>query len=385
MQKRKDIEMKIIKGIYADAKVFTTNHKQTGLEPYAEAQLQLLCDNKAAEGCKIRVMPDVHPGKVGTIGLTMTVGKRILPNLVGADIGCGITMIKLKQKKAEYQKLDCVIRDHIPAGFAIRRNAHRYGNQIDLTQLCCYPSIRTEKALCSLGTLGSGNHFIELDTDEAGAIYLVVHSGSRHLGQEVTEHYLRKGQDCLKKQGETVPYELTWLEGDLMQQYLHDLQVVQKFAAWNREAILDEIIKGMKWKLTDRFSCIHNYVEENDNELILRKGAIAAGKGDCVIIPVNMRDGILVGKGKGNPDWNQSAPHGAGRILKREDVKGNYTVSQYKKEMQGIYSSCIGADTLDEAPFSYRRISEIQEVIGDTVTVETILHPLYNYKAGGKA
>ena len=376
--------MRTVNGIYASAKIFTTNNKQTAVDDYAIAQLQMLCDNEASKGSVIRVMPDVHPGKVGTIGLTMTVGERILPNLVGIDIGCGMTLAELRTSKIEFQKLDTVIRNHIPSGFAIRSKLHRFAEEIDLSELRCHQSIRPEKALYSLGTLGSGNHFIELDTDEDGTRYIVLHSGSRHLGKEVTEYYLKEGQKYLKKHGLQVPYELTWLDGTLKEDYLHDLQIIQQFAALNREIMLDELVKGMKWKVSDSYSCIHNYVDCSESTPVLRKGAISAKQNEPVIIPINMRDGILLGTGLGNADWNFSAPHGAGRIMMREDIKQHYTVSAYKAEMKGIYSTCIGKDTLDEAPFAYRPVEDIAEVIKDTVNIDKKIRPLYNFKAGGQ-
>lgn len=376
--------MKIINGVYASAKVFTVD-SENPMDDYAAAQLQMLCDNPASQGCKIRVMPDVHPGKVETIGLTMTVGNRILPNLVGIDIGCGMSLVKIKQKKIEYQKLDRVIREEIPVGFKIRKQPHHYSEGFDLSELYCGRSIRKEKAVLSLGTLGGGNHFIEADQDDNGNLYLVIHSGSRHLGKEVTEFYLREGQRELKAKGVEVPYEMTYLEDGLMEAYLHDLMIVQEFAERNRAAMMDVILKGMKWKADERYSCVHNYVQKISDGGMLRKGAISAQRGEKVIIPINMRDGIILGTGLGNTEWNESAPHGAGRILKREDVGKRYTVSSYKAEMKGIYSSCINKDTLDEAPFAYRRLAEIQQAISETVKTDQILHPVYNYKAGGDA
>lgn len=389
-RKRKDYPMRTVNGRYSSAKIFTTTNTETAIDDYAIAQLQLLCDNEASAGCTIRVMPDVHPGKVGTIGLTMTVGERILPNLVGIDIGCGMTLAELKNPKIEYQKLDTVIRDNIPSGFAIRNKVHRFAEDFDFKKLCCHKSIRKEKALLSLGTLGGGNHFIEADRDENGTLFVVIHSGSRHLGKEVTEYYLNEGQKALKARGLDIPYELTWLEGSLMSDYLHDLQIVQEFATLNREIMLEELVKGMKWKVADSYSCIHNYVAaipdisetKTSFGYMLRKGAISAKQDEPVIIPINMKDGILLGAGLGNVDWNYSAPHGAGRIMKREDVKQRFTLSSYKAEMKGIYSSCINKETLNEAPFAYRSLNDITETIKDTVTVTNILRPVYNFKAG---
>ncbi len=375
-----------INGSQTFATIFTTNNEQTNIDPYAMAQLQAICDNPANKDCKIAVMPDVHPGKVGTIGFTQTIGKAILPNIVGCDIGCGMTLAKIKGKKCEFQKLDTLIRDCIPSGFQIRQDIHYLGKTFDFSALYCQKHIRKEKAQLSLGTLGSGNHFIEVNKDEAGNMYLVIHTGSRHLGKEVTDYYLNAGHKILKEGNMEVPYELTYLTGELMDQYIHDLQVVQTFASLNREIIVSELCHGMKWKIQDSYSCIHNYIESPDTsynkQAILRKGAISAKEGEPVIIPINMRDGILLGTGLGNADWNASAPHGAGRIMKREDVKTTFTVSQYKTAMKGIYSSCIGKATLDEAPFAYRNLADIREAIKDTVQIDKIIKPIYNFKAG---
>lgn len=372
--------METIKGRFAEAKVFTAD-----IDSYAKAQLQMICDHPVSEGSRIRVMPDVHPGKVGTIGLTMTVGKKVIPNLLGIDIGCGMTCAVLKEKRLELQKLDKVIKTCIPSGFQIRKKAHHTADDCDMKRLICYKSIRKEKAMLSLGTLGGGNHFIEIDRDEEGRLYLIVHTGSRHLGKEVTDYYVNAGAKRLKEQGIDEPYPMTWLEGQLMEDYIADVAVTQEYARKNREIIIDEILKGMKLKETDRFSSVHNYMDTLSGERMLRKGAISAGKGERVIIPINMRDGVLLGTGKGNPDWNESAPHGSGRSIKRDEVKNRYTVSAFKKEMEGIYCSCIGVDTLDEAPFAYRSADQIMENIRDTVELTQVLKPVYNFKAGGKA
>lgn len=379
---RKEFIMKTINGVATSAIVFNTSSTENSIDDYAIAQLQNLCDNASFTDCKIRVMPDVHPGKVGTIGFTSTIGKSIMPNVIGVDIGCGMTLTQIKGKVKEFQKLDTVIRKNVPSGFSIRNKPHHKTLDFDLSRLHCFKHIQEDKALLSLGSLGSGNHFIEVDQDDEKNSYLVIHSGSRHLGHEVTEHYLREGNRLLKEQGINIPYELTYLEGDLMSDYLHDLEIVQEYACLNREIMIQEICSGMKWKILDSYSCIHNYVDFNMNNLILRKGAISAQNNEKVIIPINMRDGIILGTGLGNEEWNYSAPHGAGRIMKREDVKTKFTVSSYKSSMKGIYSSCIGKDTLDEAPFAYRGLDEIKEVITDTVSIDKIIRPIYNFKAG---
>lgn len=374
--------MKTVEGIFAFAKIFNDH-----VENYALAQIQMICDHRAAEGSKIRVMPDVHPGKVGPVGLTMTVGEKILPDLVGIDIGCGITLAKLKHKKVEFQKLDAVIRENIPAAFGVRKKPHRFNERFDYTRLQCHGHINVNRAMHSLGTLGGGNHFLELDKDGMGNLYVAIHSGSRHLGKEVTEYYLDRGQKYLRECGMEIPYELTDLSGTLRKEYLYDQLLVQEYAALNREAILDELAKGMKWKVTERVSCIHNYIEVMDEDdgaekCVLRKGAISARSGERVVIPINMRDGILLGTGKGNADWNCSAPHGSGRLLRRDAVKEHYTVADFKREMRGIYCPCLEKGTLDEAPFAYRKMEEIMDAIGDSVAVTDILKPVYCYKGG---
>ena len=382
-----------IYGKYTNAIVYTVENELYALEDYARKQLQMICNHPSSEGSSVRVMPDVHPGKVGTIGLTMTVGDSILPSLVGVDIGCGMTMAKVKTKGIQFQQLDSVIRDKVPVGPRIREKEHKYADRIDLSELRCYKGINARKANRSVGTLGGGNHFIEVDKDDEGNLYLVVHSGSRHLGMEVADYYLRAGQKemQMKKQG-YASYEMTCLTGELMDDYLHDIKIIQEFARLNREAIIDSIINGMKWKIQDSFTCIHNYVDfsgvddrfSDEDKPILRKGAISAREGERVIIPINMRDGIILGTGLGNPDWNYSAPHGAGRIYKRSEVAEHHTVSDFKKAMDGIYSICISKDTLDESPFAYRCIDDIAAVIKDTVKIDKIIKPVYNYKAGGQ-
>ncbi len=377
--------MVTIYGNYTNAIVYTVENELYALEDYARKQLQMICNHPSAEGSVIRVMPDVHPGKVGTIGLTMTVGDSILPSLVGVDIGCGMTVAKVKTKGLQFQQLDKVIRETVPVGPRIREKIHPYADMTHIELLECYKGIDVLKAERSIGTLGGGNHFIEVDRDDDGNHYLVVHSGSRHLGMEVADYYLRTGQKemQMKKQG-FASYEMTCLTGNLMENYLYDIEIIQEFARLNREAIIDSIVKGMKWKVEDSFTCIHNYVDFTDEQKILRKGAISAKAGEQVVIPINMRDGVILGIGLGNAEWNCSAPHGAGRIYRRSEVAEHHTVSEFKKAMEGIHSVCINKDTLDESPFAYRGLTDIASVIGDTVRIEKVIRPVYNYKAGGR-
>lgn len=381
--------MEIIKGKCTSSNIYTTANTKTQLDQYAKSQLQLLCDNECQAGSRIRVMPDVHPGKVGVIGLTMTVGERIMPLLTGIDIGCGMTIAHIKKGRGEWQKLDSVIRESVPSGFQIRQKTHAKSGNLDFSRLLCHEHIRQEKAALALGTLGSGNHFIEVDTDGSD-LYLLVHSGSRHLGKEVTEYYMAQGQEALKSKGLDVPYELTWLDGDLKEAYIHDSIIIREYAELNREIILSKILKGMKWKADEIYSCPHNYIALDEQTLsifgapVLRKGAISAMQGERVIIPINARDGVILGTGLGNYEWNCSAPHGAGRIMKREDVGQKYTTAQYKMEMKNVHSMSVNADTLDEAPFAYRPMDEIVGAIGETVKIDKILRPVYNFKAGDR-
>ncbi len=375
--KESETIMKTVNGKYASAIVFTDN-----VEDYALAQIQMICDNVAADGSIIRVMPDVHPGKIGPIGLTMSVADAVLPGLVGIDIGCGVSVMKLKAKRLEYQKMDTVIREQIPSGVGVRKKPHRFSEDFPFEELRCYRHINLDKAIRSMGSLGGGNHFIEIDQSEDKTLYAVIHSGSRSLGKSVAEYYMKAGQDALKKQGVEVPYELTYLTGQLLEDYLHDQQIVTQYAEQNRAVMMDEIVKGMKLKVEEKYSCIHNYIETDNGCRMLRKGAISAKSGEPVIIPINMRDGVILGTGKGNPEWNHSAPHGSGRLLKRTDVESQYTVSNFKKEMKGIYSTCISKDTLDEAPFAYRNLDEITGLISDTIEIQQILKSVYNFKAG---
>lgn len=396
-----------LSGKYSSAKVFTDV-----IEPDAISQIITLCSQELSKDSKIRIMPDVHSGTGCTIGTTVTITDKAVPNMVGVDIGCGMETVKIKEKHIELQKLDKLIYEKIPSGFGIRNTPHRYAEKIPLENLYCIEHIDLEKAEKSIGTLGGGNHFIEADKASDGSIYIVVHSGSRHLGVEVAKYYQNEAYKRLNKtsksdidelvarlksEGKTkniqqeikklvntkttnIPKHLAYAEGELFEQYIHDMKIVQEFALVNRQAMITEIIKGMKLHITEQFSTIHNYID-TDN-MILRKGAVSAQSGEKLIIPINMRDGSLICTGKGNPDWNFSAPHGAGRLMSRSQAKQSFTVSEYKKQMKGIYSTSINSSTLDECPMAYKNIDDILENISDTVTVDDIIKPIYNFKAG---
>ena len=399
--------MIILNGKYNSAKVFTDNIEQDAI-----AQIIAFCSQPMSEGAHIRIMPDVHAGAGCTIGTTMTITDKVIPNLVGVDIGCGMETVRLKEKHIELQKLDKLIYEKIPSGFAIREKPHRYGEKIDLTELYCYKHIDPLRAEKSIGTLGGGNHFIEADKGEDGSIYIVIHSGSRHLGVETAKFYqneayrrLNKSSDKeaaeliarlkaegrekqiqseLKKLANTkttdVPKHLAYCEGELFEQYIHDMKIVQKFAMLNRQAMMDEIIKGMHLHVEEQFTTIHNYIDTDT--MILRKGAVSAQEGEKLLIPINMRDGSLICTGKGNDDWNCSAPHGAGRLMSRSQAKQSFTVSEFKKQMTGIYTTSVNAQTLDECPMAYKSMEDIVDNIGDTVEINEVITPIYNFKAG---
>ena len=361
-----------LKNTYNEAKIFADT-----VDAGAEGLIRAFCGCPVSEGSKIRIMPDVHSGKGCVVGTTMTVADKIAPGLIGVDIGCGIYAAKLSGKRMEMQKLDKLIREKIPSGRNIRSSAHRFSEQIDLGGLRCARHIQEDKAYLGIGSLGGGNHFIEIDRGEDGAYWLIVHSGSRHLGVEVASFYQNAAFACRR---EDVPYEFAYATGDLMADYLADLALTQEFARINRLAIADEICKGMKLSVSESIECVHNYFDAD--AMILRKGAISAKENEPLVIPMNMRDGCLLGLGKGNADWNESAPHGAGRLMSRKDARNSFTLSQYKKEMKGIYSSSVSRETLDESPMAYKPMESILSKISQTAEITQRLVPVYNFKAG---
>lgn len=367
-----------ITGTYNKAKVFTDE-----LDPSAEGQIRALCSQPFAGGSKIRIMPDVHAGKGCTIGTTMTIGKQVVPNLVGVDIGCGMETVQIKAKRLELPKLDSFIRQNIPSGREIRQQPHRSHENIDLSALRCAEKIDLRQAAESLGTLGGGNHFIEVDQN-GDTMYLVIHTGSRNPGRKVAEYYQNRAYEQLggRKQTE-VPYELAYLTGQDLEDYLHDMAIMQNFASLNRQIIKEVILSGMKWKEEGSISTIHNYIDMESG--ILRKGAVSAKQGETLLIPMNMRDGSLICTGLGNDDWNCSAPHGAGRLMNRSEAAASFTVSAFKKEMKGIYTTSVSSDTLDECPMAYKPMEEIMKHIAPTVKIDCIIRPVYNFKASENA
>lgn len=389
-------------GKYNNAKVFTDN-----IEISSVAQIIELCNQEFTSGSKIRIMPDVHSGSGCTIGTTMTIQDKVVPNLVGVDIGCGMEVLKIKEREIDFAKLDEVIRKYIPSGYNIREKEHPFNSKIDLNKLKYRHQINHSRARLSIGTLGGGNHFIEVDKDENGDLYLVIHSGSRYLGKQIAEHYqelaivklLDKRQEKeelinklksegrekeidteLKKiQAPNIRKELAYLEGQDLENYLNDMQIAQDYATINRKAMAQVLVEHMQLNVIEQFTTIHNYIELESR--ILRKGAISAKQGEKVIIPINMRDGCLIAEGKGNPDWNYSAPHGAGRILSRGKAKELIDIEDYKESMEGVWSTSVREDTIDEAPMAYKDIDEIIENTKDTIDIIHKLKPVYNFKS----
>lgn len=347
------------------------------IEPGAVGLIQALCNSPASEGATICVMPDVHPGKGCCVGTTMAIKDRVPPGLVGVDIGCGMLCVKLDCKRLELEKLDKVVHEKLPANRSGRNSIHRFADNIDLGELRCARHIRREKALSALGTLGGGNHFVEVDRDSEGAFWLVIHSGSRILGVDVEKFYHDLAAETCPKE---VPYELAYLTGSAKDDYIHDVLVACRFADQSRLAMADEICKAMKAGGADRFTTLHNYIDYDEE--IVRKGAVSAQMGERLIIPMNMRDGCLLCVGKGNEDWNCSAPHGAGRLLSRSDAKASLTLSQFKREMNHVYSTSVSRATIDESPMAYKPMASILSQIEPTVEVADRLIPVYNYKAG---
>ena len=381
------------------------------IEDEAIEQIRRMCDYEFTAGSQIRIMPDVHAGKGCTIGTNMTIIDKAVPNVVGVDIGCGMYTVKLAQREIDLERLDETAH-FIPSGMKVWE-----GRQVrfDLSELRCFRALKDSRYLeRSLGTLGGGNHFIEVDRAADGTLYLVIHSGSRNLGLQVANYYqnlaidLNKGkaeyfakrdaliaeykaagrrteiQEALKQlkwqeKETTIPEDLCFVYGSYLEDYLHDVEICQRFARQNRELMAKILMERGDLTAVSAFHTVHNYIDTE--EMILRKGAIAAHKGELVLIPINMRDGSVLAVGKGNPEWNYSAPHGAGRILSRTVAKETLDIDEYRREMAGVYSTSVNEATLDEAPMAYKSLADIIDVIAESVDVIEVLKPIYNFKA----
>lgn len=365
----------------SDLKIFTEN-----IEDEAIQQIELLLKQQPFKDCKVRIMPDVHAGKGCVIGFTADLKDKVIPNIVGVDIGCGMLCIELGKIELDLEKLDKIINNVIPSGRNIRKQQLIDFDEIN--SLYCLRELKeTKKFNKSIGTLGGGNHFIEVDVDDESTKYLIIHTGSRNLGKQVADYYQNLAiKLCYGKEDSnirsTLPKELCYLTGKHREMYLHDMKICQRYAQLNRWYISKQILNNYFdeiFNIDKSFETIHNYIAFDDN--IVRKGAISAKKGERVLIPINMRDGSIIAIGKGNEDWNNSAPHGAGRLMSRHKAKEMFKLSEFKESMKGIYSTSITGDTIDEAPFVYKPMQEIIDNIQDTVQIEKIIRPIYNYKA----
>ena len=394
-------------------KVGTARCYASVVEDGAVQQIRRMCDYELTEGSRVRIMPDVHAGKGCTIGTTMTVTDKVCPNIVGVDIGCGMYTIRLEDTSLDLEKVDEACHC-IPSGMNVWQGRME---RFDLTGLRCYRSLRDTRRLeRSLGTLGGGNHFIEIDRASDGTYCLVIHSGSRNLGKQVAEIYQRLAVDLHQGKEELfrkrdqiissykaagrrseiqgalnelnkeyaekdpdVPSDLCWLYGSFLEDYLNDVEICQRFARRSRERMGEIILDRTGMSPVEAFHTVHNYIDTH--EMILRKGAIAAHEGEKVLIPINMRDGSVVAVGKGDPEWNYSAPHGAGRLMSRTQAKKAISMDEYRESMEGIYTTSVNEATLDEAPMAYKSLDDIIDVISDTVEVIDVMKPVYNFKA----
>ena len=411
--RRKDGDMNLIEGRYATAKVFTDQVEETAAE-----QIKRLCDQEFARGARVRVMPDVHAGAGCVIGFTADLGEMVIPNIVGVDIGCGMLTVCLGKVDLDFAEVDRVVRARIPAGPRVHEG--RVARFEELPELRCFHNLKdTRRIERSVGTLGGGNHFIEIDVDEGGDSYLVIHTGSRNLGTQVAEHYqgiaydLACGKEELvlerervireyKEEGRRseiqaklkeldaafraaepeVPAELTYLTGPWRERYLQDMAACQRYARLNRRTIAESILDGLFGKTVedfDRFETVHNYIDHENG--IVRKGAVSAQRGERLLVPINMRDGSLICTGKGNPDWNFSAPHGAGRLMSRAAAREQLSLSEFRRTMAGVWSTSVGQSTLDESPMAYKSMDAILGSIDPTAEVDAVIKPVYNFKA----
>lgn len=392
-----------VRGKYNSAKIFTDNVEESAL-----GQIIELCNQEFIKDSKIRIMPDTHAGAGCTIGTTMTIQDKIVPNLVGVDIGCGMEVAIINQHKDDvnFDQLDETIRKHIPHGFGVRSRSQRH----PLSKRVNFRDVRApfnlNRAKDSIGTLGGGNHFIELN-EYGDQVALVIHSGSRNLGKQIAEYYQNRAYEELMNTAEEkraiiahlktegrkqeieetlrampkrkIRKDLAYVEGKAFDDYMNDMKIAQQYALLNRKAMVDEIVTRMGWEIADSFTTIHNYIDMDN--MILRKGAISAQAGERVIIPINMRDGSIIAVGKGNSDWNFSGPHGAGRILSRSQAKEKLSLDEFRETMSDVWTTSVSESTLDESPMAYRPLEEIVENIEEAVEIKSIIKPLYNFKA----
>jgi len=396
-----------INGRFTNAKIFAQTALQTAVD-----QIQELTDQAFMAGTKVRIMPDYHAGKGCVIGTTIQLQDRVVPNLVGIDVGCGVFVAKLDVTTVDFAQLDAIIRTYVPSGQDIHKEVSPSRHFVEFEGKQFRASgLKDDYTNLSLGTLGGGNHFIELAKDEDDQHYLLIHTGSRYVGAKVANWHQKRAYDnlrredftekieALKQQGRHqeiqsmiqaykeqtpfVPKDLSYLEGEAFHDYIHDMKIAQQFARMNRWTIAETIAKQMDWHFTDTFDTIHNYIDTET--MTLRKGAVRANKGEKLVIPMNMRDGSLICIGKGNAEWNYSAPHGAGRMFSRRAAKKALNMADFKDTMQGIWTTSVNEETLDEAPMAYKPMTEITSAIGETVDIVKVIKPVYNFKASEAA
>lgn len=378
-----------ISGKYNKAKIYATT-----VDNASYAQVLRMCNMEKLQGARIAMMPDMHAAEGCTVGTSMTIGEYVNPAFVGGDIGCGMQVFKLCDKDVDFLSLDNCIREKIPSGAKIHERSVFNSRFVDLDDLYCYDYIRHETVLKSFGTLGGGNHFIEMARGTDEKLYLIIHSGSRRLGRDVAQYHqvqaffgqhglnpdeARRKKIKVSDIKSTVHPSECFLSGEALERYLHDMNIAVKYALESRKYMGEVIISALGLRVEDEFATIHNYIDTEAG--ILRKGAVSAKDGERLLIPINMKDGSLLCVGKGNADWNFTAPHGSGRIMKRSEAKESFTLEEYRREMEGIFTTSVGESTLDESPMAYRRIDEILDAIEPTAEVIDILTPVYNFKA----
>lgn len=397
-----------VKGSQTSAIIYSNVEQEAAIDQITE-----LCNQAFLKDRKIRIMPDYHAGKGCVIGTTIQLKDKVVPNLVGVDVGCGVLTVKLNNRNIDYNQLDTIIRQYVPSGQDLHTEETVGFIKTDFSPMEAYYAkqiLSENKSKTSLGTLGGGNHFIEVSVDEAGYHYLTIHTGSRYVGARIANYYQKlaitshRRQDLtnmieeLKRTGKhheiqaaieqykhqhpIIPDDLAYLEGEDFDRYIHDMKLAQSFAKANREEIARAIIENMKLDEDDRFDTIHNYIDTEN--MILRKGAVSAQKGERLIIPMNMRDGSILAVGKGNAEWNFSAPHGAGRVLSRTKAMKTLSMEEFHRSMEGIWTTSVSEETLDEAPMAYKPMKEILDQVEETVEIKSFIKPVYNFKASDK-
>lgn len=387
-----------LKGEFTDCKIFTDYVEQSAI-----SQVYGFLNHPAFKDCKTRFMPDIHAGSGAVIGTTVELSDKVIPNVIGVDIGCGMLSYKLDTKNIDFKELDAFIKNNIPSGFNMNNKKQNIGATLesDIKEVCEIIGIDNSRALMSVGSLGGGNHFIEIGKDEENNLWLTIHSGSRNFGLQVAKYHQKiaeknkknppvdlstippKERQEFKRQLKDseikIPKGMEYLTGDYAINYTNHMQVAQKYATRSRTIMASNIVKFLKCNVVQSIESVHNYIDFKDN--IIRKGAISANKDELVIIPWNMRDGLIIGKGKGNPDWNNSAPHGAGRTMSRSQAKKEVDIEEFKDSMKDIYSSCVSESTLDESPMAYKDHNEVEKYLSESVEILHRVRPVYNFKA----